>query len=161
MTEARTIKELLSYRLHKLAGALSRGAALRYRREFEVSLVEWRTVALLGDFAPLSLKELARLAALDKSLISRTVSALVERGLVQRQVSSTDAREVELSLSPSGRSLHQGLMAAARQRDAAFRTALTAEEQTLLDSLLLKLEAEAWRQVALSGGGSVGDESQH
>ena len=45
MTE---IRELISYRLHTVANLLSRGAELRYRREFGVSLWEWRTVALLG-----------------------------------------------------------------------------------------------------------------
>src|SRR5690349_13523624 len=79
---AETIRDLLSYRIHRLAGALSRGAALRYRREFGVSLVEWRTIALLGGHAPLALKDLARQAGLDKSLVSRTVSALAARGLV-------------------------------------------------------------------------------
>ena len=44
---APTIRELLSYRLHVVANLLSRGAELRYRREFGVSLWEWRTVALL------------------------------------------------------------------------------------------------------------------
>ena len=146
LTEPRTIKDLLSYRVHKLAGALSRGAASRYKREFGVSLVEWRTIALLGDFAPLSLKQLAALAALDKSLVSRTISALADRNLVQREVSPADGREVELRLSPEGITLHVGLMRAAVERDAAFHGALTAEERGVLDSLLLKLEAEAWRQ---------------
>jgi DNA-binding MarR family transcriptional regulator len=152
LSEPRTIKDLLSYRVHKLAGALSRGAALWYRREFDVSMVEWRTVALLGGFAPLSLKQLAALAALDKSLVSRTVTALVERNIVLRIVSSTDGREVELRLTPEGERLYQGLMRAARQRDAAFHAALSPTEREVLDRLLLKLEAEAWRQVELSGG---------
>ena len=46
-----TIRELLSYRLHQVANLLSRGAEMRYRREFGVSLWEWRTVALLGGAA--------------------------------------------------------------------------------------------------------------
>ncbi len=146
MTDPRTIKDLLSYRVHKLAGALSRGAASRYKREFGVSLVEWRTIALLGDFAPLSLKQLAALAALDKSLVSRTISALAERNLVLREVSPADGREVELRLSLEGKTLHDGLMRAAGERDAAFHSALSPEERAVLDSLLLKLEAEAWRQ---------------
>jgi DNA-binding MarR family transcriptional regulator len=146
LTDPRTIKNLLSYRVHKLAGALSRGAASRYKREFGVSLVEWRTIALLGDFAPLSLKQLAALAALDKSLVSRTISALADRQLVQREVSPADAREVELRLSPAGVTLHAGLMRAAAERDAAFHGALSPEERAVLDSLLRKLEAEAWRQ---------------
>lgn len=149
MTEI-TIKQLLSYRIHKLAGALSRGAAERYRRDFDVSLVEWRTVALLGDYAPLALKELAELAALDKSLVSRTVSALVERGLVERATSGIDAREVTLRLSPTGAALHRGLMGAARQRDAAFHAVLSAAERAVLDGILRKLEAEAKRQAELA-----------
>ncbi len=146
MTESRTIKDLLSYRVHKLAGALSRGAASRYKREFGVSLVEWRTIALLGDVAPLSLKQLAALAALDKSLVSRTITALADRHLVQRDISTADGREVELRLSPAGIALHAGLMRAASERDTAFHDALSVEERAVLDSLLLKLEAEAWRQ---------------
>jgi DNA-binding MarR family transcriptional regulator len=141
-----TLRDLISYRVHKLAGALSRGAALRYRREFDVSLVEWRTIALLGDFAPLSLKQLATLAALDKSLVSRTVSQLADRGLVQREVSTADGREVELRLTEAGAALHQGLVKAALERDAAFRAALTQEELAVLDDLLRRLEAEAWKQ---------------
>ena len=42
------IRDLISYRLHVVANLLSRGAELRYRREFGVSLWEWRTIALLG-----------------------------------------------------------------------------------------------------------------
>src|SRR5690349_18918223 len=89
-----TIKDLLSYRVHQLANALSRGAAARYRHEFGVSLMEWRTLALLGDFAPMTLKELAQQAGLDKSLASRVVAGLVERGFVLREIGSEDAREV-------------------------------------------------------------------
>jgi hypothetical protein len=42
------IRDLISYRLHVVANLLSRGAELRYRRQFGVSLWEWRTLALLG-----------------------------------------------------------------------------------------------------------------
>lgn len=146
VSHSNTLRDLISYRVHKLAGALSRGAAMRYRREFDVSLVEWRTIALLGDFAPLSLKQLATLAALDKSLVSRTVSTLAERGLVQRETSSADAREVELRLTEAGAQVFEGLVRAARERDAAFRAALTPEELAVLDDLLKRLEAEAWKQ---------------
>ena len=62
MTE---ITDLISYRVHTVANLLSRGAELRYRREFGVSLWEWRTIALLGAATePLSLGELARRLAL-------------------------------------------------------------------------------------------------
>jgi DNA-binding MarR family transcriptional regulator len=145
-----TIRDLLSYRIHRLANALSRGAALRYRREFDVSLMEWRIIALLGDFAPMTLKRLARDSGLDKGQASRAVAALVARRLVLRAANGADGREVALRLSASGRRLHEGLMRAALQRDDAFRQCLTAPERAALDGAIRKLEAEARRQEALA-----------
>jgi DNA-binding MarR family transcriptional regulator len=148
----KTIKDLLSYRIHRLANALSRGAALCYRQEFDVSLMEWRIIALLGDFAPMTLKELAVQSGLDKSLASRAVAGLVQRGLVLREIGQQDAREVALRLSSSGHRVHQGLMRAALKRDEAFAAVLTAEERRVLERAILQLEAEARRQAALVSG---------
>jgi DNA-binding MarR family transcriptional regulator len=136
--DALTIKDLLSYRIHQLANALSRGAAARYRREFDVSLMEWRTIALLGDFAPMTLKDLARQSGLDKGLASRVVSGLVQRGLVKRGT-ATDARELALGLTPAGQVVFQGLMRSAGERDAAFHAALTEAEAACLESAIGKL----------------------
>src|SRR5205814_6024991 len=64
MTE---IRDLLSFKLHRVANLLSRGAELRYRREFGVGLWEWRSVALLGAAdEPMSLVQLANAAGIDK-----------------------------------------------------------------------------------------------
>lgn len=149
---ARTIKDLLSYRIHRLANALSRGAALRYRQEFDVSLMEWRILALLGGFAPMTLKALAQQSGLDKSLASRAVAGLVARRLVLRAPGRADGREVALRLTAAGQRLHQGLMRAALERDAAFNACLTPQEEAVLTRAIRKLEAEARRQVALVAG---------
>ncbi|MFN6953385.1 MAG: MarR family winged helix-turn-helix transcriptional regulator [Acetobacteraceae bacterium] len=145
-----TIRDLLSYRIHRLANALSRGAALRYRREFGVSLMEWRILALLGAFAPMTLKRLSRESGLDKSQASRAVAGLVARGLVLRLPGEGDAREVALRLSPAGERVQQGLMRAARERDAAFRAVLSDAERAVLDHALDRLEQEARRLAGTS-----------
>jgi DNA-binding MarR family transcriptional regulator len=138
------IRELLSYRLHVVANLLSRSAELRYRREFGVSLWEWRSVALLGGAAePLSLNELARSAGIDKSQMSRVVSGLTERRLVLRASDSSDARSVRLMLSKSGRRLYERLIDAAAERDAAFRDCLSEKEKQAFDSALAKLGEHA------------------
>jgi DNA-binding MarR family transcriptional regulator len=142
---AATIRDLLSYRIHRLANALSRGAALRYRRDFGVSLMEWRILALLGAFAPMTLKELARESGLDKSQASRAVAALAARGLVLREAGRSDAREVALHLSEEGLRVQRGLMEAARDRDRAFRACLSPDEAAVLDRAIRRLEAEARR----------------
>lgn len=155
-TDPRTIRDLLSYRIHQLANALSRGAALRYRRDFGVSLMEWRILALLGDFAPLTLTDLARQGGLDKGLASRAVGGLVERGLVRRGTSRQDARELALGLTPAGRTVFRGLMRGACERDDAFLGALGEEERAVIDGAIRKLLAVALSQVSHGAAGGEG-----
>lgn len=138
------IRDLLSYRLHVVANLLSRGAELRYRREFGVSLWEWRTLALLGAVTePLSLNHLAHAAGIHKSQMSRVVSGLAERKLVVRSANSQDARGVHLALSKSGRKLYQGLISAAAERDRAFRNCLSKSEKQAFERALNKLAGQA------------------
>ena len=138
------IRDLLSYRLHVVANLLSRGAELRYRREFGVSLWEWRTIALLGAAEePLSLGHLARAAGIDKSQMSRVVSGLAKRRMVLREAHPGDGRGVRLTLTKSGRKVYEGLIHAAGERDEAFRNCLTRSEREAFDRVLTKLAGRA------------------
>jgi DNA-binding MarR family transcriptional regulator len=140
MTE---IQDLISYQVHKVANLLSRSAELRYRREFGVSLWEWRTIALLGAAEPQSLVHLARAAGIDKGQMSRVVSGLTRRKLVMRDANVEDGRGVHLRLSKSGRKLYTGLIGAAAARDAAFRRCLTSSEALVFEKALSKLAGRA------------------
>jgi DNA-binding MarR family transcriptional regulator len=143
------IRDLLSYRLHVVANLLSRGAELRYRREFGVSLWEWRTMALLGAVTePLSFNHLAHAAGVHKSQMSRVVSGLVRRRLVVRAADPGDARGVHLTLSKAGRKLYEGLIVAAAERDAAFRKCLSSNESVVFDRALTKLAGQAREFIA-------------
>ena len=139
-----TIKELLSYRLHQVANLLSRGAEMRYRREFGVSLWEWRTVALLGGAGePQSLNQLARAAGMDKGQMSRVVSGLTKKKIIFRETDAADGRGISLSLTRSGRSLYKRLIGAAAERNSAFLGCLTAQERKCLEQAMTKLAHEA------------------
>jgi DNA-binding MarR family transcriptional regulator len=139
-----TIRELLSYRLHQVANLLSRGAEMRYRREFGVSLWEWRTVALLGGAAePQSLNELARAAGVDKGQMSRVVSGLTRRRIVFRETDASDGRGIQLSLTRMGKNLYQKLIRVAAERNSAFLGCLSARERECLEQAMTKLAREA------------------
>jgi DNA-binding MarR family transcriptional regulator len=144
-TEAQrlTITDLLAYRLHEVANLVSRGAAMRYKREFGVTLWEWRTIALLGAKQVLSLNELAKAGGLDKSQISRVVTGLTRRRLVLRQIDDKDGRGIRLSLTAAGQRLYEGLIHASGERNAAFLDCMTQEERRALDSVLTKVERQA------------------
>jgi DNA-binding MarR family transcriptional regulator len=139
-----TIRELLSYRLHQVANLLSRGAELRYRREFSVSLWEWRTVALLGGAGEAqSLNELARAAGMDKGQMSRVVSGLTKRKIIFRETDANDARGIRLSLTRPGKNLYRKLISAAAERNSAFLGCLSARERACLEKAMTKLSREA------------------
>jgi DNA-binding MarR family transcriptional regulator len=135
--------ELVSFRLHSVANLLSRGAAMRYRREFDVTLWEWRTIALVGATPELSLNELAKVAGLDKSQVSRVVAGLTERQLVLRRADSNDGRGIRLSLTADGQHLYERLIDAANERNRIVLGALTDEDCVALDRVLGKLERVA------------------
>lgn len=131
------ISELLSYRLSRTSSALSRSAALRYRREFDVSLGEWRAIALIASDPTLTLNRLARRAGLDKAQMSRIVSKLTQRDLVNRTAGS--GRTSQLALTEAGTKVYRGLIAAANERDVTFRGVLSPEEGEVLVRALDKL----------------------
>jgi len=133
------IRELLSFRLARLANTISRSAALRLRREFDVSIGEWRTIALVGE-GQLSPNEIARKSNLDKGQVSRIVATLVERGLMEREGAPARGRANPLRLTAEGKALYKGLMKIARERDVTFLAALTDTDARALHEALGKLQ---------------------
>ncbi|WP_217376804.1 MarR family winged helix-turn-helix transcriptional regulator [Paenarthrobacter ureafaciens] len=113
------ITDLISYQLTRISNSLSRSAALRYRRLFDVTLAEWRTLALLGAQSPMTLNRLARRAALDKAQMSRVVSGLYDRGLIRKDLGA--GRTTHLSLTEEGIKVYDGLIAEANERDTRIR----------------------------------------
>ncbi|TKR53403.1 winged helix-turn-helix transcriptional regulator [Allopusillimonas ginsengisoli] len=140
--------QLLAYRLHKVANQISRSAAMRYRREFDLSLWEWRTIALLGGRGAMSLNELAKIAGLDKGQVSRVASGLTSRGMVLREVNEIDTRKISLSLTPTGQKIYKRLNRVSNQRNTEFTECLSLSERNSLNGLLEKLERKARELIA-------------
>jgi DNA-binding MarR family transcriptional regulator len=130
------ITDLLSARLHALAGMSAAATTLSVERKFGLSLLEWRSIAHLGGFAPLSLKELARRAGLDKSYASRTISGLIERELVVSGKNEEDARGVTLRLSPKGQALYKKAFSdAVARNERLLRPLSEVQREHLMDAL--------------------------
>ncbi len=66
---------------------------------------QWRALRVLYDFEPVPLTELCRLTCIHKVSMTRILRALMERGLVVREIQEGDRRAYDVSLSPKGRKL--------------------------------------------------------
>ena len=123
-----TTNRLLSGKLVQLGNLLLRSASSLYRSRFGLRNEEWRILALLGSDESLPLTELARRAGLRKSQLSRGAANLLDKRLLQRVVSSADAREARLHLTRRGRKIHDAILASAAQRSAYLAAGLGKKE---------------------------------
>ena len=129
-------RNLLAYEISSTADALRRSAAMRMRREHDVSLAQVRALALIDHMQPVRLRDVAADAGADKAQISRVVSSLVGRGYVSLQALAGDARSAHLALTESGRTKVAAMFKTLQERDHALRAGLQpAEVQHLLAAL--------------------------
>ena len=140
---ARPLAQSFTHRLHTLQKLTDRVSQAAYEAETGLALGEARCLTAVGAFAPLSVKDLARLANVDKGQASRAAQSLVDKGLVLKNPDPQDARGVVLSFTPEGEALCQRLMAVVEQRNQHIVACLTAGEQAQLDSLLTRLVEHA------------------
>ena len=136
-------KALFSFKLNVLAHRMSQLAALMNQQLFQLDAREWRILGLLGTSSPLSLQTLANEVGIDKSQASRIVTALIERGLLQRNAHDEDGRAIHLSLTPQGKQLYKKAFPKAVQRNQALLSVLSAKDQQLFEQSLDKLSLQA------------------
>ncbi len=150
LNQARSDRELalehfLPYRLSVLSNTVSAQIAGEYGARFGLTIPEWRTLAVLGRFAPLTATGVVARTAMDKVRVSRAVSRLLADGLLERAVDPADRRRAPLRLSRKGRRIYEQIVPLALRREAELLDCLSAKEAQQLDRLLAKLQAQADR----------------
>lgn len=125
---AAPLDRTLTYRLHLVNKLTDKASADIYAQELDLPVGQARCLAAIGQFAPLSVVELAARSNLDKAQGSRAAQALVERGLVAKRAGG-NARGVLLSLTPRGRKLWVRMMGLIAQRNADIFGCLSAAER--------------------------------
>ncbi|WP_197089279.1 MarR family winged helix-turn-helix transcriptional regulator [Puniceibacterium sp. IMCC21224] len=133
------IRYLFSYNLQRLASLSSRIALLDIKPSFGINIHDWRAMAVLDFLGVAPLHTLAKRAGVQKSQMSRTVSALEERGFIEREVNPEDKRSVHLRLAPAGRKLVADILSASRERNRQMLQHLTEDERCELMRLMEKI----------------------
>jgi DNA-binding MarR family transcriptional regulator len=101
-TDFRSDHNLLAAQLIRLSTIVRRAASQRFRRMFDLSMLEWLIVVHLAAEPPISLTMLARNASLDLQRASLAVAKLVKRQLASRFKNPRNAREMRVELTPRG-----------------------------------------------------------
>lgn len=95
--------DYLSVRLELLSKLTKDMGSAIYEREHGVTLRELRVLRLAHHTAGITQGEVVLHSMLEKTLVSRMVTSLVRRGLLERQIGAHDARLFHLYLTDRGR----------------------------------------------------------
>ena len=134
--------KFVPFRLNRLAAEVSGALAVEYQARYGLDIPAWRVLATLGfRKEPCSAQYVAECTRTHKSTISRAVTALLQRGFIERVENENDRREFRLRLTRKGRTLYEELFPRLLQREQEILACFSAQERRDFAVLLGKLEA--------------------
>ena len=130
------------FRLNRLAAEVSAALSEEYQDRYGLDIPEWRVIATLGFRADAcSAQYISHCTRTHKSTISRAVTALMARQLIERVANTDDRREFRLRLTRKGHDLYEALIPRLKRKERDILACLSADERAQFASLLGKIEA--------------------
>jgi len=131
----------MPFRLNRLSAEVSAALSSEYRARYGLDIPEWRVLATLGfRNEACSAQYISDCTRTHKSTISRAVTALMERQIVERVENEADRREFRLRLTRKGRLLYEELIPRLLRKEQEILSCLSTQEKKQFASLLSKIE---------------------
>ena len=137
------LQRFLPYRLTKLSGVISRSLADRYSSQFNLTIQEWRILAILGENPGLTAREVGLLSSLDKVNVSRATEKLEKAGRIFRKVVAEDRRAFSLHLTEEGQDVLDRIIPLASGYEDLLLEGFSQDEIEVLDKFLNRLDKRA------------------
>ncbi len=130
------LERFVPYRLSVLANVISGSIAAAYAERFELTIPQWRVLAVLAEQPGASAAEVAQCTAMDKVAVSRAVQSLLRAGRLEREFAPTDRRRSRLRLSRAGLAVHAKVVPMALAYESALLQVLPSADRAALDRIL-------------------------
>ena len=139
-----SVDDMLLYRLSHLTGAAGAMVVRLCEGGYGITRREWGVLAQLhGEPQGLPPSILAERMRRDRARTSRTLTALLGKGLIERVVLPHDRRSARVSLTPAGQSLYDELMPQVQAINARILEVLAPPQKLALDQALESLRVQA------------------
>jgi len=133
--------KFVPFRLNRLAAEVSNALSVEYQERYGLDIPEWRVLATLGfRNDACSAQYIAHCTRTHKSTISRAVTSLMQRKLVERVENADDRREFRLQMTAKGKTLYEELIPQLLRREQEILACLSAQERKDFAALLGKIE---------------------
>jgi len=140
----RTVEDAIIFKVARFAALTERLGNRWSEKKYDLSLNEWRMLALVQAHQPARAGDMAHLMLMDKSQLSRLIRSLTAKQHLQSKSDKEDARAITLSLTGKGQMLFEQIMREVMQRHEGVLSALSVEEVAQFSGLLDRLLAHNW-----------------
>ena len=134
------LEQFVPFRLWHLSARMTKAVGRIYAERFGVAAAEWRALAVLGRSGPMTFSDLQERAAMDKVRVSRTITTLMQKDYISREVDPFDRRRITLALTESGQAVYNEIVPQILSVERDILASLTPDERSALKQLLSKLE---------------------
>lgn len=138
----------MTLRLDVLSGVMKDLAESAHQARDGVTVRDVRLLLLVREHQGLSVSRLVELSFMEKTMASKAVTALTKAGLLERQISASDARQVSLSLTRKGRGVANRAHRYVVDATDALMSILTPEQRASFDETVGLLTVKLLQQKA-------------
>ena len=135
------LKDFVPFRLNRLADAVSVNLSEIYRDRFGLEISEWRVLVTVGQRRECTAHYIASSTRMHKTRVSRAVSSLEYRKLLERTSNTEDGREMPLGLTRAGKRMYSALVPLALDRERKLLSCLSDSERRAFLGAMSQLEA--------------------
>jgi len=140
---ARPDEQPVLFLIHRLSRSLLRASVSYYQQTFGLGVPQVQILHALGNHPSLVSKEIADFTAMNKALVSRSLSELTDLGYTETSMDASDARKRIWSLTAKGRALVQTARPIRQARAGALLNVLAPSEREDLIRILNLLYASS------------------
>lgn len=118
------LTDFLPFLLSEAAEEASKDFRKVYQDRYGMLQTEWRLLFHLGRYGSLTARDVCIRARVHKTKVSRAVTALEDKGMLERSKDTVDKRREWLSLTKTGETVYQDLVQAAAECEKMFLNVL-------------------------------------
>lgn len=140
-SHSRAVGGSAAYRIERVYGKLLSQGLRILRKRCHLTLRQWWIIADMAELKPETPTDLARVADIDKGLLSRNLKVLVESGHVVIERCREDQRRLLISLTDAGRAAYRDIVPVMRARNLKLTFDISENELDIFMSVLDRIEA--------------------
>jgi len=137
------LERYLPYRLSILSNRISANIADTYSDKFGLSVTEWRIMAVVGEYPNVSADEVSVKTQIEKSMLSRAITKLLQRNLLEREFDCKDKRRSMLRLTTTGISVYDEVVPVSYDYERVLLTCFNDTEKDQFSELIDRLYQQA------------------